>query len=418
MCGIRDRDRSMTNSLTIEPPKKEQAGQSQVEVASGLTVQTSAATKFDWIPSIDGLRAVAVLAVLVHHANGAYITNFALGNVGVAIFFSISGFLAYLVLSRDERRLGKVDYNYFLVRRVLRIWPAYLVTILFVCFFAKTAGTTSQQIGLFTFTLNFQMQEHRWPLPGLEALWSISVEEQFYLLAPVMYSLLRSRYAAIFVVVVIVAANAVRATYVATSADMLPNGGLYYATYAYVDTFVIGAVVAKAFTEAEIAGRLLKSIAFTSAVVLFAVVLRLWGTSAFPPYQSYAAIPYALIPFAGGLLLISALPASIGVGKVLSSAVMRWIGKLSYSLYLVHIFVLNKVQALNSPELPQLIVYNAAFFLGVGCLALVLHFAVERPFLALKDHLGVERLGRQAWIPLLIWSAVIAGTGYIATVSQ
>jgi peptidoglycan/LPS O-acetylase OafA/YrhL len=405
----------MSGSLAIEPPRKEQAGQCQVEGGSGL--QTFAATKFDWIPSIDGLRAVAVLAVLVHHANGAYISNFALGNVGVAIFFSISGFLAYLVLSRDERKLGKIDYNYFLVRRVLRIWPAYLVTILFVCLLAQTAGTTSQQIGLLTFTLNFQMQEHRWPLPGLEALWSISVEEQFYLLAPVMYLLLRSRYAVIFVLIVIAAANVVRATYVAASTDVSPNGGLYYATYAYVDTFVIGAVVAKAFIEAEVTGRLLKSMAFAAAIVLFAVVLRLWGTSAFPPYPSYAAIPYALIPFGGGLLLISALPSSTGVGKVLSSGVMRWIGKLSYSLYLVHLFVLNQVQALNSPDLRQVVVYNVAFFLGVGCFALALHYAIERPFLALKDRLGVERLRRQAWIPLLIWSAIITGTGYIAVVS-
>src|SRR5436190_24167252 len=121
MCGNRSRDSSMSASFTIEPPRTEQAGQSQVEGGSGLAVQTIAATRFDWIPSIDGLRAVAVLAVLVHHANGAYISNFALGNVGVAIFFSISGFLAYLVLSRDERKLGRIDYNYFLVRRVLRI---------------------------------------------------------------------------------------------------------------------------------------------------------------------------------------------------------------------------------------------------------------------------------------------------------
>jgi peptidoglycan/LPS O-acetylase OafA/YrhL len=304
------------------------------------------------------------------------------------------------------------------VRRVLRIWPAYLVTILFVCLLAKTAGTTSQQIGLLTFTLNLQMQEHRWPLPGLEALWSISVEEQFYLLAPAMYLLLRSRYATTFVVVVVAAANIIRVTYVAASTDVSPNGGLYYSTYAYVDTFVIGAVVAKAFIEAELTGRFLKSMAFAAAVVLFAVVLRLWGTSAFPPYQSYAAIPYALIPFGGALLLISALPSSILVGKVLSSDVMRWIGKLSYSLYLVHLFVLNQVQALNSPDPRQIVVYNIAFFLGVGCLALVLHYAIERPFLALKDRLGTERLGRQAWIPLLIWSAVISGTAYITVVSQ
>ena len=369
-----------------------------------------AASKLDWIPSIDGLRAVAVLAVLVHHANGAYITSFALGNVGVAIFFSISGFLAYLVLSRDENKQGRIDYNHFLARRILRIWPAYFVIIVIIYAHARTAGSAQQQIGLLTFTLNFQMQEHYWPLPGLEMLWSISVEEQFYLLAPLMYLALRSRYAVAFIFVVVTAANVVRVKYVAASVDAAPNGGLYYATYAYIDTFVIGAAVAKYFVEGEVLARVQKSIAFWGAFVLFAVILRLWGSSAFPPYPNYAAVPYALIPFAGGMLLVAALPFSqTNVTRVLSSVVMRWVGNLSYSLYLIHLFVLNQVQALNAPHFVQICIYNGVFFFSVIVFGLVLHYAIERPFLVLKDRVGAKMTRGFGWVPLVVWSIIMSG---------
>jgi peptidoglycan/LPS O-acetylase OafA/YrhL len=57
------------------------------------------------------------------------VENWALGNIGVATFFSLSGFLVYYVLANDEKKFGYVDYNFFLLRRVIRIWPAYFLTI-------------------------------------------------------------------------------------------------------------------------------------------------------------------------------------------------------------------------------------------------------------------------------------------------
>jgi peptidoglycan/LPS O-acetylase OafA/YrhL len=293
---------------------------------------------------------------------------------------------------------------------MLRIWPAYFAIIVLVCIYARTIGTAQQLTGLLTFTLNFQMQGHQWPLPGLEALWSISVEEQFYLLAPQMYLALRSRYHLAFIVAVVAVANVVRFSYLAASTDSVSNGGLYYATYAYADTFVIGAAVAKYFIEGQVLARVHKSVAFGLSIFLLAVILRLWGSSAFPPYPNYAAVPYALTPFAGALILIAILPYSQTIlTRFLSSVVIRTIGDLSYSLYLVHIFVLNQVQRLNLPHVVQFVIYNAAFLCGVFLLALALHYAIERPFLILKNNVNVESIGKCCWAPLLVWSMVMSG---------
>ena len=149
-----------------------------------------------WIPTLDGLRALAIIAVLVHHSNTAVFQNWAIGNVGVAIFFSISGFLAYYVLWRDERRFGHIDYNYFLLRRILRIWPAYFTIIIIAYLLASPAQrSAANTISLFTFTINWhQAANSTSQLGTLGVLWSIAVEEQFYVLAPFMYLALRSRH--------------------------------------------------------------------------------------------------------------------------------------------------------------------------------------------------------------------------------
>src|SRR3979411_1402898 len=82
-----------------------------------------------YLPAVDGLRALAVTAVVIAHLDAALIGQWtSLGAISVSVFFSISGFLAYYVLWHDEKRLGRISYNYFMARRVLRIWPAYFVT--------------------------------------------------------------------------------------------------------------------------------------------------------------------------------------------------------------------------------------------------------------------------------------------------
>jgi peptidoglycan/LPS O-acetylase OafA/YrhL len=155
------------------------------------------ATQGDWIPAIDGWRAIAVAAVVLHHINGTnpLLAGWAIGNLGVAVFFCISGFLAYYVLWRDEHTYGQISYSYFLQRRILRIWPAYFVVIAVAYLHAFSVGDprADRLSGLLTFTVNIDMAAGRpWPVTATSPLWSIAIEEQFYILAPLMYLVLRS----------------------------------------------------------------------------------------------------------------------------------------------------------------------------------------------------------------------------------
>jgi peptidoglycan/LPS O-acetylase OafA/YrhL len=176
------------------------------------TLDNPTVTGIDWIPAIDGWRALAVAAVVLHHINGTSpaLAGWAIGNLGVAVFFCISGFLAYYVLWRDEKRLGRISYSYFLQRRILRIWPAYFVVIAVALMYAISVSDprADRLSGLLTFTLNMDMAAGRpWPISALTPLWSIAVEEQFYILAPLMYLVLRSRYALPFCAAVLLLSN-------------------------------------------------------------------------------------------------------------------------------------------------------------------------------------------------------------------
>jgi peptidoglycan/LPS O-acetylase OafA/YrhL len=137
--------------------------------------------------SLDGLRAIAILAVVWHHAAGAVpgwrITS--RGFLGVDLFFTISGFLIVTLLLRERRRTGTVSLRDFYIRRFLRIFPAYYLMLLvvgtaFVKFGGASAAGVKRDLPFAIFFLSNLTSK-----PGLLSItWSLSVEEQFYMLVP------------------------------------------------------------------------------------------------------------------------------------------------------------------------------------------------------------------------------------------
>lgn len=356
-----------------------------------------------WFPTIDGLRAIAIICVLFSHTPvplPRMAWGWALGNFGVALFFAISGFLAYFVLHRDEERLGRVDYNYFLLRRVLRIWPAYFAVILAAYFLSsKDAITNATFLSLFTFTINWDMANFTgWPLPPISLLWSISVEEQFYVLAPFMYRLLRSRYALIFALSVIALSNIGRLLYITSNFSQSGNGGLYYLTYTYADIFLAGALVAHWFLKGGRIGRWSQWAAFLFSLMLIDISMNMWRPVLFPPYTPDTLLPYMLLPLALGLLFVSVMPMrQTAFSWLLSTTPLSIVAKLSYSLYLVHLLVGNYV---TSGLLP---LYSA--FLVTAAL---LYVIIERPFLRQKQKARAF-IGKWPWPAIITWGALVTG---------
>ena len=190
------------------------------------------------VPSLDGLRAVSISMVIVGHASLAWHGHGLgrLGGIGVDLFFVISGFLITLLLLRERRRNGSISLRAFYVRRCWRILPAYLVFLgaLFVLsVFGVVDLTERDWAGALTYTVNFR--------PGtswvMGHLWSLSVEEHFYLLWPVLLLLLGPARACALAALYVVTAPVVRLLIWRLGCRALD---VDYCTPARMDTIAVG----------------------------------------------------------------------------------------------------------------------------------------------------------------------------------
>ena len=376
---------------------------------------------FSWIPSLTGLRAVAVLAVTLGHdpVISTYLfgpLHIHAGGIGVSVFFVLSGFLAYFVLRRDEINRGKISWSFFLFRRVLRIWPAYFVVVLSTLVYLNITGLWEQTTflpavdPLLTFTSNLHLAFYtNTTVSFLAPLWTIAVEEQFYLIAPLLFKAIRSRYLIPFVIFILFVSNGSRLFFFDYFSKFSGSGGVYFLTTSYLDLFVAGMLLSHYY----LAGKLPKFNAITQEVYFFLsigiliIAGILWGRSTIPPYQWFSFLPYFLLTVGGFGVIYSLLPFNNTISiKIFSSKPLQIIGLLSFSIYLVHTFVIAQVGylPLNPWQTPYRFFGLTAWILGLSS---VIYLCIERPFLILKKRRPQQF--RFEWPVILTLSVVIFG---------
>jgi len=363
------------------------------------------------IPFLDGLRAIAVLAVLVHHTYSDVLPNFALGNVGVVIFFALSGFL----ILGGHTTPSAANPLGFWRNRVFRIVPAYAAVILLTYLILPSPGSLSP-IYLATYTVNWPMAEFgTWPPGALAPLWSIGVEMQFYLLAPLLFISFRRLTVSALVIV------SVTMTIIwMINSDTTGNGGVYYSTFLYVPVFAAGGLAAT-LPSPQISSRLPPFAVIFSLLGLLVLVVA-WRP--FPPYEFSSFVAPFVLPIIAFLLLWG-LKTSRGATSVallsaaLSSRVLRSIASLSYSLYLVHLTVLYALGSLLLLlGIEVTVMTRTVFFWPVlALIAWLLHKLVEVPFLSIgqTDFLQTQRMTRIVSISLFLLPIFVGVILVIAT---
>ncbi|MCG7392593.1 acyltransferase [Microvirga sp. ACRRW] len=334
-------------------------------------------TKPTYRPDVEGLRAVAVLAVLFYHVD---IWPFTGGFVGVDIFFVISGYLiTKIILSEIES--GAFSFREFYDRRMRRLLPALLCTVagtylagLFLFSiedFTRLSGSTvTSLLGVsnFFFWREAGYFDAKAILKPLLHTWSLAVEFQFYLLSPAFTVALfrwRGRPALLTGTVLIAVLSFAASLYM-----MRRNpSGAFFLTPFRVYEFAIGALVAFAESRRSSGLRLDAIYACGLVAVLFSV-FAFDERTAFPKYA-------ALLPTIGTALLIYAGPSARG-SWALKTKPMQFLGSISYSLYLVHwpLVVFTHYVLKREPSSLEKVALLVATFI----LSLILHRYVEVAF--------------------------------------
>jgi peptidoglycan/LPS O-acetylase OafA/YrhL len=334
------------------------------------------------LPGLDGLRGLAILPVIWHHATPRLLPGvLGKGAVGVDLFFALSGFLITTLLLRERRRTGGVRLGAFYARRSLRIFPLYYLVLGFYALRALQTQATSVVARHFlegfwlhaTYTSNWFL-DYAVPHPVMFAFsWSLCVEEQFYWLWPGLVAIVRSR---------------ARLALLMSGAIVIDTLAEHAAFSAYLPVGSLGLRVLTSFATPIGCGALLALSLDTRRG--FAVARGVLGWSASAPLLLLASVYWLSLPATPYLSLsvtLAALVGSVamradnGLAWLLESAVLRRIGLLSYAAYLLHITALGLVRRL----LPQL-QDSALWVFGLGlplslAFAELAHRMVEAPCL-------------------------------------
>ena len=335
-------------------------------------------------PGLDGVRALAVLAVVGFHEGASELSG---GFLGVDVFFVLSGFLITDLLATQYDRLGRrLDLRDFWSRRARRLLPA-LALMLIVVTAAATVIEPGQSASLrlallaaVTYTSNWYQILHHVSYfaslglftapPPLDHLWSLAIEEQFYLIWPlilwVLILRLNGRRARVTATLILAAMSAL-----AMALEYSPGDPslVYYGTDTHASALLIGAALALAFPLATVMSLPASQVRRLDAAGVVGLVLLAWAAGHFSG-NDRAVYPAGLILAAVGAAGLVAAAAGTGVIAAMTSLPpLRWVGIRSYGIYLWHWPVIALAGAITGPGPTSawLWLLEAAVTIGLAC---------------------------------------------------
>lgn len=346
-----------------------------------------------YITGLNGLRAIAVLFVIISHRfpKFHFTRSFPLGNYGVDIFFVLSGFLISRILflqienSRNGKSSNYIIIKNFILRRAIRIFPLYYSLIFFLYFTKGIIGDKIRDnfLWYFFYCANYlNYTENRW-FGGLAHLWSLSVEEQFYIVWPLLLVIVFKNRILILIILAICIGTIYPFFITSEFAKVLTLG--------CINTFGIGALLA----YVEIYKPKHKHLFMKISSILFIPILILICY-----HNLIVNILFFSERLAISIIAIHIIatclwkPESYIVSKILSNKVLNFIGVISYGIYLFHnivpkywIWALTKLDC-ETPathyEFSYLeFIIQTTFIIGLSYLSWILF---EKPILKLKEY--------------------------------
>ncbi|MBZ5505636.1 MAG: acyltransferase [Acidobacteriia bacterium] len=353
-------------------------------------------------PELDALRFFAFLGVFIFHAaprtmdfyaaagvprwlGNLLISTFGAGAYGVDLFFALSAYLITTLLLRERAATGAVDLRGFYLRRILRIWPLYLT---FVCFAALAALAIPEQHLPLRYVVGYCLLAGNWsyvlyglPVSFAIPLWTVSIEEQFYLAWPLALRRAPVRMMAAIAVGLLVLANVWRVWLAFSS---VPIEAMEYNTFTRLDPIALGILIALFSHRLPQLSRWQRSALLGGSLATWIAVYA-FSVSSNPPRLSTwkLTLGHPLTAIASVAILLAAMGSQ---HVFLRNRALLYLGKISYGLYVLHEFAHYCAVRLVHAFSPATVAAQSLVALALTILlAAASYHWLESPFLRLKE---------------------------------
>ena len=349
-------------------------------------------------PELDGLRFYAFLGVFICHTlpfEPAFYHRLHLpvpwlwgaaakaGAAGVDLFFALSAFLITSILLRERQQNGGISLRRFYLRRILRIWPLYFVLVALGLVLAHTMATQKLPwyyvAGYLLFVGNWVHAVFGRPESVCSPLWTVSIEEQFYLIWPLLMKLLDRRGMIVAAIVTLLLATVSRTAFMLAGWS---GGFLYYGSTSRCDSLALGILFALFVDRLPRLTRWMRLL-LAGAGVSGWIAASAWLNEQPGPVDIRMVAGRLLVSISAGAILFAGLHSR---SRFLRGEWVVGLGKISYGLYALHLTALLIVVSLLHPVWGwQLLAAKALGLVFTILLALASYRWVESPFLRLKD---------------------------------
>ena len=359
------------------------------------TAPLSAASEYGYIPGLDGLRAISVLIVIIAHMGLEHIVP---GGFGVTVFFFISGFLITRLLIAEHEKKGRIGLKDFYIRRFVRLYPALLFMVFVTAAAYMLIGWGGPKLmemisAVFYGTNIYQVSVRaggELPFMPWTHLWSLAVEEHFYLVFPLFMVAMNGRWrrAALGLSAVIGLVLLWRFI-ILTQTNLDPNDYSYMMTDARLDSLAWGCLLSVLLHHLKDAAKLRWLIGYIPTAlgiiaILASFVIR---DEMFRFTLRFSVQGVALFVLVLNLYFFKPLRFAF---SILEFKPLAWFGMVSYALYLWHVPVIDMcVRSLGDSVSSKLIALPISI-----ALAAISFYIVEKPFIALRKKFGSHIIRR------------------------
>ncbi len=349
-------------------------------------------------PELDGLRFYAFLGVFVCHTlpfEGAFYRRFHLpipwlwgavaksGAAGVDLFFALSAFLITSILLQEREQTDGISLRRFYLRRILRIWPLYFLLIAVGVVLAHIVARQSLPwyyiAGYLLFAGNWVHAVFGRPESICSPLWTVSIEEQFYLIWPLLMKMLTRRGMIVAGIVTFLLATVSRIGFLLAGWS---GGFIYYGSTSRCDSLALGILLALFADRLPRLTRGARWLLLAGGLTGW-VVSSAWLNEQPGPVDMRMVLGRLIVSLAAGAILYACLHSH---SKLVRGSWVVQLGKISYGLYMLHLTGILIMLSLLHPVWGwQLLATKGLGFGMTVILALASYRWVESPFLRLKD---------------------------------